>query len=251
MRLNASRDSHGPADPSAYWRRRFFILGGGLAVLALLAWLFSSSGPAPSAAKSAAARSSTALRTGDGLPSAAYGSAWPGYEPTPSVSAAAAASPAPGTAPASAPGKSSQSPGPSVSTAGAAGDPACAPGAIVLSLFTSRTSYGQKQWPQFDVYAVSTSATACHLAYGPGTVRVVVTRQGQVVWDSVACGTPAGPTVQFQLGVPQVLTVKWNRKAGGPSGCAGSLPVNASGTFHAVAMAAGRSSPVRTFKLLG
>ena len=33
-------------DPSAYWRRRFFILGGGVAVLGLCAWLFPGGHPA-------------------------------------------------------------------------------------------------------------------------------------------------------------------------------------------------------------
>jgi hypothetical protein len=134
---------------------------------------------------------------------------------------------------------------------GASGGPACAPGTIVLSLFTSRASYGQGAWPQFDVYAVSTAGSPCQMAYGAGAVRVVVTLHGRVVWDSAACGAPAAKTVQFQLGVPQVLTVRWDRQATGPSGCAGSLPAGASGTFDAVAMTAGQSSPVRTFKLLG
>ncbi len=45
MRWNANRRSGRPTDPSAYWRRRFFILGGGLAVLAVLAWQFTGKGP--------------------------------------------------------------------------------------------------------------------------------------------------------------------------------------------------------------
>jgi len=252
MRLNSDRDPRRPADPSAYWRRRFLILGGGIAVLVWLAWLFSGSGPAPSKARNAAADSSLAApRAGDTLPSAAYGSVWPGYQTAPSMPATPSASPAAGTAPASSPGQPVQSPGPAASTSGgAAGATACAPGGIVLSLFTSRASYGQDAWPQFDVYAVSTSASPCQMTFGAGAVRIVVTRQGQVVWDSTACGPLADKTVQFQLGVPQVLTVRWNRQAAGPSGCGGSLPAGASGTFDAVAMAAGKSSPVRTFRLL-
>lgn len=120
----------------------------------------------------------------------------------------------------------------------------------MLSLFTSQASYSQAARPQFDVYAVSTAASPCQMAYGAGAVRVVVTRQGRVVWDSAACGSPPAKTVKFQLGVPQVLTVSWNRQAAGPTGCAGSLPPGTSGTFDAVATAAGRTSPVRTFKLL-
>jgi hypothetical protein len=120
----------------------------------------------------------------------------------------------------------------------------------VLSLFTSKGSYGQAAWPQFDVYAVSTSASPCVMAYGAGAVRVVVTWHGKVVWDSTSCGPPAAKTVRFQLGVPRVLTVRWNRQAAGPSGCAGSLSAGAAGTFDAVALAAGQSSPVRAFMLL-
>jgi hypothetical protein len=113
MRLNPNRDYRGPADPNAYWRRPFIVLLGALTVLAGFAWLFTGNGAAPSAARSAAAK-----------------------------------------------------------------------------------------------------------------------------------------TVQFRLGVPQALTIRWNRQAAGPSGCAGSLAAGASGTFDAVAVAAGQSSQVRAFRLL-
>jgi len=36
MRFSANRDERCPADPAAYWRRRFFTLGGGIAVVAVL-----------------------------------------------------------------------------------------------------------------------------------------------------------------------------------------------------------------------
>jgi hypothetical protein len=120
----------------------------------------------------------------------------------------------------------------------------------VLSLFTSKGSYGQGAWPQFDVYAVSTDASPCTMAYGASAVRVVVTWHGRVVWDSTSCDLAAAKTVRFRLGVPQVLTIRWNRQAAGPSGCAGSLSPGASGTFDAVALAAGQSSQVRAFRLL-
>jgi hypothetical protein len=119
----------------------------------------------------------------------------------------------------------------------------------VLSLFTSQTSYSQHALPKFNVYAVSTSATACTLTYGPGSVRVVVTRHGHVVWDSARCEPATAKRVPFTLGVPQVLTVSWNRHAAGPSGCAGSLSAGAWGTFDVVATTAGQSSPVAVFKL--
>jgi hypothetical protein len=120
----------------------------------------------------------------------------------------------------------------------------------VLTLVTSQASYGPTAQPEFHVYAVSTASGACELPYGAGSVRVIVTRHGQVVWDSSACKAAAAKPVQFQLGVPQLLTVAWNRQAAGSSGCAGSLAAGATGTFDAVAQTAGQSSHVRTFTLV-
>ena len=119
----------------------------------------------------------------------------------------------------------------------------------MLSLFTGQPSYGQGASPTFDVYAVSTSSAACTLSYGPGSVQVVVTSRGRVVWDSAACKPPAAAAVRFTLGVPQVLSIIWNRHASEPAGCAGTLPAGDSGTFDAVAMTDGQSSPVRSFTL--
>jgi len=231
------------ADPEAYWKRRFFILVGGLVVLVGIAWLLSGKSHGTPASSP-----TTALRAGDTLPSAAYGSAWPGATPTLGASPSAAVSTAqPTPSPATSGASISQTPVANTSS-GVAGS-RCAPADIVLSLFTSQASYTQSARPQFDVYAVSTASSPCQMAYGPGSVRVVVTRRGQVVWDSRSCGTPTAATVQFQRGVPQVLTVTWNRSATGPSGCAGSLAPGSTGTFDAVALAAGQASPVRTFTL--
>lgn len=244
MRFSANRDPGGPADPSAYWRRRFFILGGGLALLAVVAWQFSGSGPDPSA--SAAARSSmAALRIGETLPPEAYGSPAPAPSlTTPAEVPPASAPPSPSATPTRA------KPSARATASGAAAGRTCAPGDIVLSLLTSQASYGKAAQPQFHVYAVSTAKSPCQLPYGPGSVRVIVTRHGHVVWDSAACRSPVGKPVQFQLGVPQVLTLSWNRQAASPSGCAGSLSPGATGTFDAVAMMAGLSSQVRAFRLV-
>jgi hypothetical protein len=243
MRLKSGHDSSRSADPEAYWRRRFFILVGGLVVVVGIAWLLSGKGHGTPASSP-----TTALRAGDTLPSAAYGSAWPGATPTLGTSPSAAASRAQPTSSSASSGAGiSQTPVASTSS-GVAGS-RCAPADIVLSLFTSQASYTQSARPSFDVYAVSTASSPCQMAYGAGSVRVVVTRNGQVVWDSRSCGSPAAKTIQFQRGVPQLLTVTWNRAATSPSGCAGSLAKGAWGTFDAVALTAGRSSPVRTFTL--
>ena len=245
MRLKVNRNSTRSANPGAYWRRRFFILVGGLALLALLAWLFPARHSGPAAGVSAAARASmAALQSQDALPPAAYGNAWP--VPSPKPSATATPKPA---AKASAKPTTSASPRPTTS-ASTAGIAPCKSADIVLSLFTGQASYSQDARPQFNVYAVSTAASQCQMAYGAGSVRVIVTKNGQVVWDSAGCKPPAAKTVRFQRGVPQLLTVSWNRRATSPSGCAGSLPAGAWGTFQAVAMITGQTSPVRTFTLL-
>jgi hypothetical protein len=248
---DAPHDLGGARDPNAYWRRRFFILGGGVAVLGLCAWLFPGGGhPAPARVSATAQASMAALAKRGTLPSAAYGSAWPGLTPKKTAKASASASAGARRRKAGTRAHPAASPSPGA-TSTAAGGPRCAPSDIVLSLFTGQPSYGQGARPKFDVYAVSTSSSACRLSYGPGSVQVVVTRHGRVVWDSAACKLSAAPMVRFTLGVPQVLTITWNRRAGESSGCAGSLPSGAWGTFDAVAMTDGQSSPVRSFKLAG
>ncbi|HEX8008098.1 MAG TPA: hypothetical protein VF482_16900, partial [Trebonia sp.] len=135
--------------------------------------------------------------------------------------------------------------GPSLSAAGAR----CRASDVVLSLFTSQSSYGPAAQPRFDVYAVSTARGRCQMTYGPASVRVIVTRHGQVVWDSTTCASPAAGTAWFERGVPRVLTITWNRGTTRSAGCAGSLSADARGTFEAVAMANGQASPVRSFTL--
>jgi hypothetical protein len=244
VRLITKRGHYGPDDPDAYWRRRFFILGGGLAVLMLLAWLFGSGGPSRQASQAAAVHASMAARQArESLPSAAYGTP---YGAKPSQSASTTPFP-------SISDSSTGSPSPSASTAARASGAVkhCPAVSIVLSLFTSQPSYQPKEQPTFDVYAVSTSASACQLRYGPATVRVVVTRHGRVVWDSAACKTTrqGARTVHLAPGVPQEVELTWNRKAATRS-CAGSLPQGEWGTFQAVAQADGHSSPIRSIKLV-
>jgi hypothetical protein len=235
MHLNTNSDIRRPADPDAYWRRRFLLLGGGLFVLTLIAWQFSG-GPSPSASHTAASRASMAAKQSRaGLPSAAYGKVWPDRL-SPHRTATAVAKPSRSARP-------SQSAMPSVAGA------RCPASDVVLSLFTSQSSYGPAAQPRFDVYAVSTAHGWCQMAYGPASVRVMVTRHGQVVWDSATCVSSAAGTAWFERGVPRVLTITWNREATRSAGCAGSLSPNAWGTFEAVAMAHGQTSAVRSFTL--
>ncbi len=221
-------DTWDPGESRAYWRRRFLILCGGVMALGVCAWLLPGTHQ-PSRPSAVASASMAALARQQSLPPAATSSAWQPPPPTPSPSSTPSAS---ATAPAKfaaaakkANGKVSPTyrPRPAAS-AGAA----CAPADIVLSLFTDQPSYAPGEQPKFSVYAVSTAAHACTLPYGPGSVQVVVTRHGQVVWNSAACKPGPARKVRFTLGVPQVLALSWNPKAAGPAGCAGSLAAGAS-----------------------
>lgn len=252
---DASRDeTRDLRNDRAYWRRRFFILCGGVVALGACAWLFPAAHQ-PSAREVAATRASmAALAKQQALPSVAYGSAWP--EPS-TPAASPAPPPAPTPAPSATPATATESPQQKASTAyrpglatsasGRAG--ACAPADIVLSLFTSQSSYAKGERPKFSVYAVSTSSAPCTLPYGAGSVQVVVTRHGHVVWDSAACNHSAAKPVQFTLGVPQLLTMVWNPEVTEPADCAGSLPAGTSGALDAVAMSDGQSSTVHTFEV--
>jgi hypothetical protein len=239
-----------PGEDRAYWRRRFFILCGGVVALGVCAWLFPGAHQ-PSARTVAATRASmAALARRQALPSAAYGNAWPGPKASEvTAKASPAASPA---APAKLANEakkvSAAQPSP-VASASRGAARACPPADIVLSLFTSQSGYAKGERPMFSVYAVSTSAAACTLRYGAGSVQVVVTWRGHVVWDSAACQASAANPVRFTLGVPHVVTMAWSRGTAERAGCAGSLPAGASGTFEAVAMSVGQSSPVHTFSL--
>jgi hypothetical protein len=241
-------DWSGLRDDRAYWRRRFVILCGGVAALGVCAWLLPSAHQPSKREVAAASASMSALARHQALPSSATGSSWqggsmPDVYPTASAQVAntAKSTPKPRTA-------YHQKPAPSASPPPAKAG-ACAPADIVLSLFTSQPSYAKGAHPSFSVYAVSTKAAACTLTYGAGSVQVVVTREGHVVWDSAACKTTPVRSVRFTLGVPQVLTMVWDPAVREPAGCAGSLAAGASGTLDAVAMSHGQSSPVRAFRL--
>lgn len=243
-------------DGRTYWRRRFFILCAGVVALGVCAWLFPGARQ-PSAHEVAATRASmAALAKRQAVPPAATGAAWPvpSPSPSPSPSLSPSASPTPAAKLANA-ANAKQSTEPSTSDhpspSPAASVAACAPGDIVLSLFTGQPSYPRGARPSFSIYAVATSAAACTMTYGAGSVQVIVTRHGQVVWDSAACKSSAASTVQFTPGVPQMLTMVWNREATQPAGCAGSLPPGSSGTLDAVVMSHGQSSSVRTFQVGG
>ena len=276
MDRNAYRDDNDTdqpdaSQPDAYWRRRVITLCAGLVLLGLLAWAFSGGGGKPAAAKKAAQASGALPAIAySGTPASGAAASGAPASPSPGADASASAgssaslpfltaSPPPG---ASTPGAST--PGASASaraargaaanaTAGPAGgvEPGggCAPNAIVLSVFTSKTSYHAGQYPVFEVYAVSTASRACTFNLSPAKLHVLVSSSGRVIWDSADC-TRGQPNKRAELrrGVPAQESLSWNRTISLP-GCVTVASSARPGTYQVRARDASVASPVRTFKL--
>jgi len=265
------------SQPDAYWRRRVITLCGGLALLALLAWAFSGGGgKAPNAAQQA---SQSASQASTALPAAAYSSSpaspSPGAAGTNGSSSASVGSAA--TLPF--PVTSSRGSGPPGSGQSGSGSPSakptraaaakagagnaapgggsgvepngsCAPGSIVLSLFTSRTAYYGGQYPAFQIDAVSTASRTCSFDISPHRLHVQVMSKGRVIWDSADCsrGEP-NRSIQFRRGVPAETSVTWRRIVSLP-GCVTVASSARPGSYQVQARDSSVASPVRSFKLV-
>jgi hypothetical protein len=231
-------------DEDAYWRRRVIILAGGLVILGMLAWALSGSGGGkPSAASRQVAVAQ--VRAANKLPDAAFGSvpATPTASPSPSVSPSVSAS---AEASGSAARKARRARHSHSRAAGAGA--ACPSGGVVMTLFSQRPSYLPGERPAFSVYAVSTSTTNCVFRFGPGAVRVLVSRHGQVVWDSADCRPAPVSRVNLTRGVPAQMSVTWDRHAG--YGCRGLLSGKAAGRFTAIATTGPQTTPPTYFQLV-
>lgn len=254
-------DGEGAGQPDAYWRRRVLTLALGLGLLGVLAWGFSGGGGKTTPSNSPSVLPAAALGTAvPGLPTgapsgAASGSASGAASASGSGTPTAGATPSPGTAGRSSGARLPAGQRPSVSPSAAPGLPAaapagghCAPGAVVLSLFSDRTSYGPSQYPRFEVYAVSTSAGSC--AFDPGQLQVEVLSEGRIVWDSSDCEHSTGRIAELTRGVPAQDSVVWDRAITLP-GCQVLAPSARVGDYVVQARTATVQSPARAFKITG
>ena len=226
--------------PDAYWRRRVITLALGLGLLGILAWGFSGGGGKPTQS-SPGPLTATALGTAiPGLagssPAASVGS------PSPSVSGASpSASKSPG-------GRPQASASPVASGTATPVQGRCAPGSVVLSLFTDRSGYTSGELPQFQVYAVSTSASGC--SFDPRQLQVAVMSSGRIVWDSADCSRVAGRPLELARGVPAQAAFTWDRSITLP-GCQVLASSARAGSYTVQARTASVQSPVRTFRIAG
>jgi hypothetical protein len=224
----------------------------GLGLIALLAWAFAGGGgkppTTPSAGSSgtyrlapaaAASRSAAASRRAAASRSAAASSA--------AARALASGLPSPSASPAASPGASA-----SAGLEGGQLTPVglCAPGTVVLSVFSARPSYSGGQDPKFAVYAVSTAAGVCTFDLGPGKLHLEVMSSGRVIWDSGDCARSDSTWIaQLSRGVPVLESITWNRTITLP-GCVTLASSARAGDYQAQAWTASVSSAVLSFRLV-
>jgi hypothetical protein len=237
----------------------------GLGLIGLLAWAFAGGGgkpptqpegnsrtyhpvPAAAASRSAASHSAASHSAASGS-AASRGSTASG----PAVASSGSARPL-------APGLPSPSAHPAASPGGSASaglvpgqlnsDGLCAPGTVVLSLFTTKPSYPGGQDPRFAVYAVSTAAGVCTFDIGPGKLHLEVMSSGRVIWDSGDCARSDSTWIaRLRRGVPVLESITWNRTITLP-GCVTLASSARAGAYQAQAWTASASSAVLTFRLL-
>jgi hypothetical protein len=205
-----------PPQPATYWRRRLIALAAGMSVLALAAWAFAG----------ALRGSDSAAGTGGGGPGrgAAQGAV--------AGQSAAAGAASHGTA-ASASTRAGRQ------HAATAADNrvrrTCQAADVVLSLFSSQTSYTVRETPEFEVDVVSTASKSCLFDIGSGHVILRITEGATRVWTSADCAEGESSLVtELQRGVPTVVPIGWDGQYSSP-GCPVPGAQAGAGSYTAVA----------------
>lgn len=256
MGMNTFRYQSGERQPlpTTYWKRRFLALVVGLAILAVIAWAFSGVLARGGASRTASAGHRSPGRGAD-MRGAASGASGGGDTSGSAAAPRASASSTPAALSSPAPPGGAASASPSPDPAQSAGStssglpPACKPGEVVLSLFSSQDSYGRGQLPEFDVDVVSTAARTCAFNVGPKFLALVITARGKRIWSSADCVAGQGSLLtDLARGVPTVLPLSWDRETSAP-GCKAASRQVAAGSFAAAASDGGLASNSVTFTL--
>jgi hypothetical protein len=171
----------GEAD--AYWRRRVYVLAGGITVIGLVAWACSGSGHKRTTAqvRNAAVPASPAMTV----------TPLPGPTTTVTVTATPTAAPAPATK--------------------GNGD-ACDARDLVADLASTRDTYRGGEHPQFRLSVVNTGRRSCAFDVGAKALRLRIESGSDRIWSSDRCGGPASDLRMLRRGIPYIETLEWNRK---------------------------------------
>jgi hypothetical protein len=170
-------------DAEAYWRRRVYVLAGGITLIGLVAWACSDSGHKRSTAQ---VRNAAATMT----PVAAA----PAVTPTATVTITATPTVTP-------------------SPERRAGD-RCDDQDMVIAIMPARPVFKGKEHPRFGLSVVSTGPKPCTFDVGPKALPIKILSGSDRVWSSAQCaGASAGSNLQMlKRGVPYYATVDWDRK---------------------------------------
>jgi hypothetical protein len=180
MDSDTERDQ-GEAD--AYWRRRVYVLAGGITVVGLVAWACSGSGHKKTTAQ---VRNSAVSAT-----PAVTAPAMPGPTTTVTVTATPSVPPA----------------------AAKKGDgDACDTRDLVADLTSAKDTYRGREAPQFRLSLVNTGRRACTFDVGAKALRLRIESGSDRIWSSDRCGGSASNLRMLRRGIPYIESLEWNRK---------------------------------------
>jgi hypothetical protein len=169
-------------ETDAYWRRRVYVLAGGITVIGLVAWACSDSGDKKSTAqvRNAAVAVSPAV-----TPSAS------GPAPAATVTVTATPTLTP----------------PAVKRSG----DRCDGGTVVVGLRPTNTVYPGKEHPRFGLSVVNTGRRTCTFDVGPKALQIRIASGTDRVWSSAQCASGGSSVQLLQRGVPYLATMDWDR----------------------------------------
>jgi hypothetical protein len=174
----------GHGDTEAYWRRRVYVLAGGITLIGLIAWACSGEDHK---------RSTAQVRNAAVTESPSAGLSQPLATPTATVTVTATPSVAP-----------PEKKGP--------GDQ-CDPRDVVVGITPTGTVFAGKRHPRFGLSVVNTGRRACTFDVGPKALLIRISSGPDRVWSSAQCAGGTGPSLQMlQRGVPYLATLDWDRK---------------------------------------
>lgn len=181
MDSDTHRDQ-GEAD--AYWRRRVYVLAGGITVIGLVAWACSG----PGHKKSTAQVRNAAATAGSASPAAAQPAA-PAATVTVTVTPSAPPSPQ-----------------------RRSGD-RCDDRDVVVALTSDKQVFQGKDEPRFRMSVVNTGPRSCAFDVGSRALRLRITSGSDPVWSSEHCSAaPASSLQLLRRGIPYIADLTWDRR---------------------------------------
>ncbi|WOI63137.1 hypothetical protein [Streptomyces fradiae] len=285
--MGSLRNPVGPLPSSIYWRRRA-VLATVIALLAVLVvWFVSSrgSGPRPGTDGANAGSPAPSITPGPS-PSGSAISSQPGGRDEPGASGGPGGTASGGSGTGGSGSGSGTGGGPGASTGGdsagsAAGTgsgsgagggagtgaggqgggtgsaqqvpadsplPDCAPGALQLTLSSTKVSYAPDEKPQFRLTARNGSGAGCKADLGPATAVLTISDEaGDEIWSSEDC--PKGPGsvyVAVPGGGTATYTIEWDRRHSAPRCATPPVRTAGPGTYLAEATVPGVKGVLRS-----